>query len=455
VPGGSVGHTAAGGSATYVAEVTNVSAVPIDHLVLIDILPAPGDTGVRSSTERGSAWRPLLSSAGSSPEAPVSMSYSSSSNPCRAEIGFVAAGCVQGWSATLPGGLADVRSLRADFGSFVLQPGATARLIWTMSTPVDVTPGRDAWNSFAFVAQRADNGDLLEPTEPAEVGLQADAEGQLSLRIVKRVNGIAAPDPPGPSIPVGDPLVFTYEVTNTGTVPGFNLEVLDDVLGRIPCPQTTLAPGESMICTAPRQLAIAGPQTNIATLLGSLSQDGPAAPVALDVLNYTGNDRSREQIVIVKMVNGQVARRPPGPNIPAGQPVGYTYKVKNQGAVPVNRLAVSDDRLTGVTCALTALRPNEQTVCTAPPQVAVEGGQVNIATATAQPLDPRGTPTGGTISATDRAYYSNTIAVTGSRPMPMAALAAAMVAVGLGLLGVSRRRPIGSRADSWRATSRP
>jgi hypothetical protein len=370
-------------------------------------------------------------------------------------MGFDSPGCVSDWSAALPGGLDDVRSLRADFGGFVLQPRAKATLTWTMSTPADAAAGLTAWNSFAFVAQRADNGEVLEPTEPAEVGLQVDGEGQLSLRIVKRVNGIAAHDPPGPSFFVGDPLVFTYEVTNTGTVPAYNVEVVDDVLGRIPCPKATLAPDESMTCTAPRQLAIAGPQTNVATLLASIAQDGVPAPVAIDGLNYIGKDHTREQIAIVKMVNGQVARRPPGPSIPAGQQVTYTYKVQNVGAVQVSGVHVTDDKLPGVTCDLTTLKPGGAAVCTAPAQVAVEGGQVNLATATAQPLNPRGGPTGPPISAQDRAYYSNTIALTGSTSAPTAALAAAMVAVGSGLLGLSRSRPGRGRGGLRRAANRP
>jgi hypothetical protein len=447
VGAGTEGHTAAGGSATYVAQVQNVSAVPVNHLVLIDILPAPGDTGVRSTTPRGSTWRPLLSDGGSSPQAPVAVSYSASSNPCRPEVGFSGSCDAAGWSSSPPGGqLAEARALKADFGGFVLAPGATATFTWTMATPGDVSPGAMAWNSFAFAAQRADNGEQLVASEPAEVGLIVDGEGQLSLKIVKRVNGMAAPEPPGPFIPVGDPLVFTYEVSNTGTVPAYDVAVVDDVLGPIPCPKPTLAPGESMICTAPTQLAIAGQQTNLAILIAAVAQDGPTVMLGTSRLYNFGAEKTTARIGLVKQINNQVARQTPGLNVPAGAPVTFTYTVSNGGALTVADLTVIDDRLAGVSCPKASLKPEEHMICTAPAQIAVEGTHVNTATATGQPLNPRGNPTGSPVTATDRAYYTNTIAVAGSNTGPLAALGGALLAAGLGLTGLSRIRPRRRRA---------
>ena len=47
----------------------------------------------------------------------------------------------------------------------------------------------------------------------------------------------------------GDTVPYTYTVTNTGNTQLDDVTVTDDRLGPISCPQTSLAPGESMRCT--------------------------------------------------------------------------------------------------------------------------------------------------------------------------------------------------------------
>jgi hypothetical protein len=47
----------------------------------------------------------------------------------------------------------------------------------------------------------------------------------------------------------GDPVTWTYAVTNTGNVTLTQVTVSDDREGGVSCPETVLAPGESMTCT--------------------------------------------------------------------------------------------------------------------------------------------------------------------------------------------------------------
>ncbi len=70
-----------------------------------------------------------------------------------------------------------------------------------------------------------------------------------AVSIVKETNGVDADDPPGPFIPVGEPVTWTYTVQNTGNVNLSGVSVVDDPQGAITCPQSTLAPGASMTCT--------------------------------------------------------------------------------------------------------------------------------------------------------------------------------------------------------------
>ena len=49
-----------------------------------------------------------------------------------------------------------------------------------------------------------------------------------AIQIEKATNGSDADAPPGPSIPIGDPIAWTYRVTNTGNVTLSSLVVTDD-----------------------------------------------------------------------------------------------------------------------------------------------------------------------------------------------------------------------------------
>lgn len=70
------------------------------------------------------------------------------------------------------------------------------------------------------------------------------------IDIEKFTNGEDADNAPGPSIQVGQPVTWTYRVTNTGTINLSNIAVTDDRGVAVSCGgQTTLAPGASMTCT--------------------------------------------------------------------------------------------------------------------------------------------------------------------------------------------------------------
>ena len=58
------------------------------------------------------------------------------------------------------------------------------------------------------------------------------------------VEGRDVDDPPGPDVPAGSPVSFTYEVTNVGTERLWALDVWHDGVGAADCPQTMLDLGE-------------------------------------------------------------------------------------------------------------------------------------------------------------------------------------------------------------------
>jgi len=88
-----------------------------------------------------------------------------------------------------------------------------------------------------------DSVEIVGPGEPPPPA------GEASIDIEKATEGEDADLPPGPSIPVGDPVTWTYVVTNTGEVPLTEVTVTDDEGVDVDCPADALEPGESMTCT--------------------------------------------------------------------------------------------------------------------------------------------------------------------------------------------------------------
>ena len=70
-----------------------------------------------------------------------------------------------------------------------------------------------------------------------------------AIDIEKHTNGHDADHPRGPYLNLGDPVTWEYIVTNTGDVTLSNIVVIDDKVGLITLPNTTLISGDSMIAT--------------------------------------------------------------------------------------------------------------------------------------------------------------------------------------------------------------
>jgi hypothetical protein len=88
-----------------------------------------------------------------------------------------------------------------------------------------------------------------------------------SIDVEKATNGHDADSPPGPSLVEGDPVTWTYVVTNGGNALISNIAVMDSQIGNIPCPGSELDVGESMTCTA-NGIAMAGQYQNIGMVNG-------------------------------------------------------------------------------------------------------------------------------------------------------------------------------------------
>ena len=101
------------------------------------------------------------------------------------------------------------------------------------------------------------------------------------------------------------------------------MEVTDDRGVAVACPRTLPAAGVSVTCTG-SGVAAAGQDRNVGTVVATASG-----------IRYTASDESfyfggrSPASRIQKFTNGQDVRQAPGPSIPVGSPVTWTYVVTN------------------------------------------------------------------------------------------------------------------------------
>ncbi|WP_406662197.1 hypothetical protein V7O66_06060 [Methanolobus sp. ZRKC3] len=168
------------------------------------------------------------------------------------------------------------------------------------------------------------------------------------IDIEKATNGEDADTAPGPGIPEGDVVTWTYVVTNTGNVDLTNIQVTDNVLGAITNivdqadGDDTLAVGESWTLEA-TGTAECGPYENEATVTGD---SGDTTVDDSDLSHYFGECPG---IDIEKATNGEDADAAPGPGIPEGDVVTWTYVVTNTGNVDLTNIQVTDNVLGAIT----------------------------------------------------------------------------------------------------------
>jgi uncharacterized repeat protein (TIGR01451 family) len=174
---------------------------------------------------------------------------------------------------------------------------------------------------------------------------------------------------------VGQEVPYTFLVTNGGNQTVTDVAVDDLVaapsdpgsLSPVRCPATSLAPGESVSCTATYRVAQAdldaGAVNDTATASakqpGGEPVDSPPSTVSVPAAPAAG-------LTLVKATTVTTVTR-------AGQIVPYTFTVTNSGNQTMTGLAVTDTvappsdpaNLSAVDCPRTALAPAESVTCTA------------------------------------------------------------------------------------------
>ena len=132
-------QTRPGNIIDYRVDMRNAGNVDAEDVVFVDILPHVDDTAIITGdplNPRRTEYRPFLLTPIEAP-AGWTVEYSTSSNPCRPEVGGPSSGCdAPGWTATPnPAAMSTYQSIRLSYDGIVTR-GATASFTWQMRAPV-------------------------------------------------------------------------------------------------------------------------------------------------------------------------------------------------------------------------------------------------------------------------------------------------------------------------------
>ncbi|WP_208300297.1 SdrD B-like domain-containing protein [Prosthecobacter fusiformis] len=258
------GKTLPLGTVDYRHQLFNPGNQPVHELVVYDILPHIGDTGVLTIDEgRSSQFTMNLDDAlpttatvrrwdtgtqtYSDEIVNISITYSNSTNPERPELfpeistgpapvgseppNWMVAGAGMDWSL--------VRTIRYDFGALVLNPLDRLEFHTPARAGADADPGEVSWNSFAYAAKNANDDNVISPSEPIKAGVEIRASSLGNYVWVDSTLGSPATTGNGLQDGVENPLPgSTVELfKNDGVTP------VTDAYGNVVAAQITAAEG--------------------------------------------------------------------------------------------------------------------------------------------------------------------------------------------------------------------
>lgn len=375
--------TTVGSEAFWQIFVSDILPNPVSNIAFFDKLPSIAD-GDEFDTELN----------GPVTGAPSGATVEYSTNATSATTGT--------WS-TNPEGATAFRVSVASMTS-----GNNFTLVVPVSNLGELSYGDRATNTVSAAGTYNGNPVAFESNEAA-VNVLASPE----LTLVKKTNGVEYQSAPGALVADGSPVVWTYEVTNSGDTVLDEI-ALDDVfvdgegasgtLTPTSSESGPLLPGETRTFTA-TGTAVTGQYANTATATATaLAEDGTVLeaqpePVTDDSWYLAG----ASGLTIVKTTNGVDVDSAPGLPLVPGSDVEWAYTVTNTGTLPLTNVLVEDLDAAGTVVfsdTVASLAPGASVTLTAT-GTAIAGQYHNTVTATA--ADPAGGEQ--PLSAADDSWY--------------------------------------------------
>ncbi|WP_430334725.1 DUF7507 domain-containing protein [Rhodococcus sp. ACT016] len=260
---------------------------------------------------------------------------------------------------------------------------------------------------------------------------------------------------------VGQKVPYTFSVINTGNVTMSGITITDTQtapadaanMSAISCPQTSLAPGASMDCTAEYTVSQAdfdhGKIADAATASGTDPQGGSVtSPESGKEIETSG---ANPDLSVVKSSTATEITK-------AGQKIPYKFSVTNTGNVTATDVSVtdkqeapaSDDNLSAISCPQTSLAPGESMECTA--EYTVSEADVKFGAVTDAAVATGKTVSGDPIESAPSEKTIKKKGFTGSIPgtgsLALGSLALGSLGLGSLDLGGSVDLPTGSAGSS-------
>ena len=236
----------------------------------------------------------------------------------------------------------------------------------------------------------------------------------------------------------GQPVTYSFVVTNTGNVTLDPVVVTDPLVGLSPvvCPSTTLAPGAVMTCTASYTVTLAN--MNVGSVVNTATATGtpPTGPAITATATVTVSVIRTPAITVVTTTSSTSFTD-------VGEQVTYTITATNSGNVTIIDVSITDPNAIMVDCPPTTLAPGQSVSCVAVRAVTRadidSGSLINTARVV------------GNDGAVDVESESNTIVIprldqfippTGSNAKQPLVWATFLVTVGVMLFLAARRRRV-------------
>ncbi len=266
--------------------------------------------------------------------------------------------------------------------------GGLSALSCTPAQPASLAIGESLTCTATYVVTQADvntgqidNTATVDALDPGGNPVNDTDDETVPINRIATITIVKSLQTPLAGIGVGDPLDYDFVVTNTGNVDLDTIVVTDPLVGgTVTCPQNTLAPAESMTCSASYTVTQtdvdAGQIANTATVDAEDPDDNPVTDTDDELAILEQNP----SIDLAKSLQSNADEDGSG-DVSLNDTLTYEFVVTNDGDVSLINVAL-DDPLTGgpVTCPQNTLAPAESMTCTATyivTQADIDAGVIN------------------------------------------------------------------------------
>lgn len=406
-----------GDTLEYSIVATNQGASAASLTTVLDALPVgvslvPGTISVT----HGASTTAVTDSAGDDVG-----EYDVGSREVRARVGA-------GASSTLGGSLQAGTSVTVTFRVLVDSVAALPSIDNTVTVAF-----ADALSSMSRTSTSNTTTTTIAPDAPA-------------LSIV--TSGTVTPAGNQNSAAVGDTIVWSYLVSNTGDVPLSDVTVVDPEGGVISCSPTTVGVGESATCVGNATYVV----TSADVVVGGVSNGATAratppfgaAPVDSLESVATITTEALAPAIAVTVSHDNLSALEPNAPILVGNQIRARFVVTNGGNANLSNVGVSDPVFGAVTCATVTLAAGESTTCEADDLYTVTEDDADTGTIS-RTITAAGVAVVGVTSTSVSDLQLVTLSIanpalasTGAALDPPLALALVLVGVGAIALGAAR-----------------